>query len=83
MSQKENSRKIGTTTISNRYETKNYKNSTTLRTYLWSIKSEKQNANLSWETMRQAAPYSDIAKQCLLCLHEKSAIASYTNPKSY
>ena len=60
-----------------------YKNSTTLPTYLWSIKStsEEQNVNLSWEIMRQAASYSNISKRCLLCLHEKSAIALYLNPE--
>ena len=52
----------------------NYKNSTTLSTYLWSIKSGEQNFNLSWEIMRQAAPYSNISKRCLLCLHERSVI---------
>ena len=38
--------------------------STTLSTYLWSMKStsEEQNVNLSWEIMRQAASYSNISK---------------------
>ena len=39
-----------------------YKNSTTLRTNLWSIKSDKQNVNLSWEIIRQTAAYSNISK---------------------
>ena len=60
-----------------------YKNSTTLSTYLRSIKStsEEQNVNLSWEVMRQAAPYSNISRRCLLCLHEKLAVAFYPNPE--
>ena len=61
------------------FRNKNYKNITTLSTYLWSIKSEEQNDNLNWEIMRQAAPYSNISKRCLLCLHEKLAIALYPN----
>ena len=65
------------------FRNKDYKNSTTLSTYLRSIKStsEEQNVNLSWEIMRQAASYSNISKQCLLYLHEKLAIALYPNPE--
>ena len=83
MYQKENSRKIGTTTTNNRSEMKIIKNSTTLSTYLWSIKltSEEQIVNLSCEIMRQAASYSNISKRCLSCLHEKLAIALYPNPE--
>ena len=44
-------------------------------------KPEEQNVNLSLEINRQAAPYSKISKQCLLCLHEKLAIALYSNPE--
>ena len=29
--------------------------------------------------MQQAAPYSNISKECLLCLHEKLPIALYPN----
>ena len=65
------------------FQSEDYKNSTTLLTYLWSIKStsKEQNVNLSWEIMRQAAPYSNISKRCLLCLHEKLTIALYPNPE--
>ena len=31
--------------------------------------------------MQQAAPYSNISKQCLLRLHEKLDIALYANPE--
>ena len=34
-----------------------YKNGTTLSKYLQSIKSWEQNVNLSWEIIRQTAPY--------------------------
>ena len=63
------------------FQNEDYKNSTTLSTYLCSTKStsEEQYVNLSWEMMRQAAPYSNISKRCLLCLHEKLAIALYPN----
>ena len=65
------------------FRNENYNYSITLSTYLWSIKStsEEQNVNLNWEVMRQAAPYSNISKRCLLCLHEKLAIALYPYPK--
>ena len=44
------------------FRNKDYKNSTTLSTHLWSMKSpsEEENINLSFEIMRQAAPYSNI-----------------------
>ena len=46
------------------FRNEDYKNSTTLSKYQWSIKStsEEQNVNLSWEIMRQAASYSNISK---------------------
>ena len=64
-------------------QNEDYKNSTTLSTYLRNIKStsEEQNVNLGWEIMRQAPPYSNISKICLLALHEKLAIALYLNPE--
>ena len=65
------------------FRNEDYKNSTTLSTYLWSIKSipKEQNVNLSWKIMQQAALYSNISKSCLLCLHEKLAIPLYPNPE--
>ena len=63
------------------FRSKNYKNSTTLSAYLWSIKSEEQNHNLSSKMKRQASPYSNISKRWLLCLHEKLAITLYPNPE--
>ena len=50
---------------------------------MWTIKStsEEQNVNLSWEIMRQVAPYSNISKRYLLCLHETLATALYPNPE--
>ena len=65
------------------FQNEDYKNSTTVSTHPWNIKStsEEQNVNLSWEIMRQAASYSKISERCLLCLHEKLAIALYPNPE--
>ena len=42
------------------FENEDHKNSTSLSTYWRRIKSasEKQNVNMSWEIMRQAAAYS-------------------------
>ena len=34
-----------------------------------------------WEILRQAAPYSNITKCCLLCLHERLIISLNPNPK--
>ena len=36
---------------------------------------------MSWEIMRQAAPYSNISKRWLLGLHEKLATVLYPNPE--
>ena len=83
VSQKENSRKIGTTFINNRSKTKIIK-IVPLCQHTCGASNQhlrNKNFNLSWEIMRQAAPYSNISKRCLLCLHEKSAIALYPNPE--
>ena len=60
---------------------KNYKNSATMSAYLWSIKSEEENLNLSLKIKQQASPYSNILKRWLLCLHKKLVIALYPNPE--
>ena len=64
------------------FQNKDFKNSVTFSTYLWNIKatSEGEVVNLSWEKMRQVAPYSNISKRCLFCSREKLAFALYPNP---
>ena len=52
------------------FRNQNYRNSTTLPTYLWSLKPtcEEENVDLSWEIMRQAAPYSNFrSNACYVC----------------
>ena len=72
MSQKENSRKIGTTTINNCSEMKLIK----------IVPLSKHTCGASNQhLMQQAAPYSNISKRCLLYLHEKLAITLYPNPE--
>ena len=47
-------------------------NDTTLSKYIWEL---KETSNLSptlvWSTAKKVAPYSNISKKCLVCLHEK------------
>ena len=55
-------------------------NSTTLSSYGWKTKkTKKETPTLVWEIIRTAVPYTNIAKQCSLCLHEKLAILMYPN----
>ena len=62
------------------FRNENYSNSTTLSSYVWKIKkTKKETPTLVWEIIRTAPPYTNISKQCSLCLHEKLAIHMYTN----
>ena len=52
------------------FRNRNYKNDTALSTFLWELKkSTKETPKLTWS-------YSNISKQCLLCLNEKLLIST-------
>ena len=55
-------------------------NKTTLGKYVW---EQKQRHNitltLKWYIVKSVPTYSNITKNCMLCLHEKFEILTYTN----
>ena len=66
------------------FRTKSYPNNTTLSSYVWEVKTEqKETPNLNWEIVRSVPAYSNITKQCMLCLYEKLLIATTQTQKSF
>ena len=63
-------------------KSKSNRNDTTLSSYLWDLR-EKYNvfSTLTWSVVKSVPAYSNILKQCLLCLTEKVLIAIYKNPE--
>ena len=51
-----------------------YRNSTELSSYVWSLKNQGQEYNVSWNVKRRAKSYSPTTKRCNLCLTEKLEI---------
>ena len=53
-------------------------NTTLSKKYIWKL---KETSNLSptlvWSISKKLAPYSNVSKKCLLCLHEKLEIINY------
>ena len=55
-----------------------HKNNTALSSYLWGLKtSEIPKLIWSIRKIQTFQWYSDISKQCVLCLHEKLYIVTY------
>ena len=59
-----------------------YRNSTTLSTYVWSLKDSTVGYTMKWSIHRRAAAYSNISKKCNMCLAEKLAIIDADKSKS-
>ena len=58
---------------------KRYSHETTLSSYVWHLKKTLDiTPNLKWSIVRCTTPYSNISKKCLLCLHEKLVIITYS-----
>ena len=51
-----------------------YSNRTELSKYIWDLKKEGTNFNISWSICRRAPAYSSGSKRCQLCLAEKLCI---------
>ena len=58
-----------------------YKNSTTLSTYIWDMKSKGVIPTLKWSIVSQTKAYNNNSKTCQLCLNEKLEILSYKNKR--
>jgi hypothetical protein len=47
------------------------KNSTELSKYIWELKEENIDFNITWNILKQASPYNPASDRCNLCLWEK------------
>ena len=47
---------------------------TELSAYIWGLKDEGIQYNISWEIVRRANPFSPVTKRCDLCIAEKMEI---------
>ena len=63
------------------FRNEKYKNSTTLSTYIWSLKEKSIVPKLEWSVVKQAKSYTNASKSCSLCLQEKLEILNYENKK--
>ena len=63
------------------FNNERYKNSTTLSTYIWDMKSKDVIPTLKWSIVSQTKAYNNISKTCQLCLNEKLEILSYKNKR--
>ena len=56
-------------TASFRHQQKRH--STALSNYIWTLKEQQIQHDISWKIIAKAAPYSTTSKTCQLCLEEK------------
>ena len=56
-----------------------YKNSTSLSTYVWSLKDDGIIPALKWSIVNTARTYTNGSRNCPLCLQEKYGILFYAN----
>ena len=60
------------------YNHKRHSHETTLSSHVWHLKETLDvTPYLKWSVVRCATTYSNISKECLLCLHEKLVITTY------
>ena len=52
------------------------KTSTELSSYIWELKKQSLNFDISWEIVRRANPFSPITRRCDLCIAEKMEIVN-------
>ena len=53
------------------FRNERYKNVTELSKYIWSLKEQKINYQIKWRKVKQARSYSNVNKNCNLCLWQK------------
>ena len=59
-----------------------YSSETTLSKHYWEVKNQtNQNLSLKWSVIKSVPSYSNVSKNCPLCLHEKYEILHYEQPK--
>jgi hypothetical protein len=67
----ENTFKIRYNGHTNSFRNESKRNSTTLSSYIWTLKDKKIAFTLQWKIVAKGSPYSPAAKSCNLCTKEK------------
>ncbi len=58
---------------------KRYSNDTELSKYIWKLKDNKQDFDITWSVLKQSISYTGGSKRCNLCLEEKLGILKNKN----
>ena len=62
------------------FRNRKYVTETSLSKHIWEMKDKHNiSPNLMWCIVKIVPGYSDISKRCMLCLHEKYEILSYSD----
>ena len=56
------------------FRNKQYKESTALSKYIWTLKEKNEDYDIKWSVAAKAPSYSPTIKSCYLCLTEKTLI---------
>ena len=52
----------------------NRRNETELSKYIWTLQDSKKPLQIKWKVFKKCKPYSNISKNCNICLYEKFII---------
>ncbi len=61
---------------------KRYSNDTELSKYIWKLKDDKQDFDITWSVLKQSISYTRGSKRCNLCLEEKLCILKNKNKQN-
>ncbi len=61
---------------------KRYSNDTELSKYIWKLKDNKQDFDITWSVLKQSISYTGGSKRCNLCLEEKLRILKDKNKQN-
>ncbi len=61
---------------------KMYSNDTELSKYIWKLKDNKQDFDITWSVLKQSISYTGGSKRCNLCLEEKLCILKDKNKQN-
>ena len=57
----------------------NYSSNTFLSSNVWHLKDMNISPTITWETLKLTPAYNRTYRKCLLCVHEKLAIITYSS----
>ncbi len=52
---------------------KRYSNDTELSKYVWKLKDNKQDFDITWSVLKQSISYTGRSKRCNLCLEDRKS----------